>query len=202
MPAPPPAGVSSTARCRPRPWSRMLRASSDQMAARQRIARQRGAERAGKHLGIERQDGRGGTTAHGSDVAASASSRSAHDLSSPAARRRRARPARSTTGTTALVNGSRSACRRPRRRISRMSPAPKFSTAATVPSRSPSARLGAQADRGRRGRIRPRRAAADRRARMESATLVERLGRRAVGDALDAGDQHVVLHGPQRGAGS
>src|SRR5579863_6411096 len=30
MPGPPPAGVSSTVRCLPRPWSRMSRTSSDQ----------------------------------------------------------------------------------------------------------------------------------------------------------------------------
>ena len=57
MPGPPPAGVSSTVRCLPIPWSRMSSTSSDHRSRSQRLADQRRRQRAGKHLGEKRQHG-------------------------------------------------------------------------------------------------------------------------------------------------
>ena len=59
IPAPPPAGVSSTVRCLSVAKSRICIASSDHCPSRQRAPGERHAERPGKHLGIERQDGGG-----------------------------------------------------------------------------------------------------------------------------------------------
>ena len=59
IPAPPPAGVSSTVRCRSVAKSRICTASQRPLALRQRPPGEAVAERAGEHLRVERQDGGG-----------------------------------------------------------------------------------------------------------------------------------------------
>ena len=64
MPGPPPAGVSSTVRCLPKPCSRMSRTSSRQRFFSSALPNSESAQRPRKHFGEEREDGGVPVTRH------------------------------------------------------------------------------------------------------------------------------------------
>ena len=216
MPGPPPAGVSSTARCRPMPCSRMLRVSSAQRPRASASPDEREAERAGKHLGIEGQDGR--REGHAGHLGGSArvlrlpgSNRSAGASTTMRP------PARSTTGTKALVKGrsavgaAASPARSPggrrrrssarRRRCPRVSPAGVSTGRPTRSARrnSSSSSGGGSLSRGDdRGAARFSASAASRVA-TPSTWAIEQIGR-AAGRRADGPERERAARPPSRAA--
>ena len=149
MPGPPPNGASSTERCLSRAKSRMSTVSSRQMPGLERLAGERIGERPRQHFREDRQHRRApGHRRSASPPPAMLGVRLAHCRFPPCCGgagwlRRSAcveqpgggsitsRPAsRSTTGTTARVNGTITGGP-PARSISSVSPAPKSCTART-----------------------------------------------------------------------
>ena len=125
MPGPPPAGVSSTVRCLSVACARMSTHVERPDAGGERLAGEAHAERAREHL---REDGEDARAPHGQS-SRSASLGGAAAAAKPAASTTIRRPAISTTGTAASVNGSITVAPPCAGFTSIRSPAPKLWTA-------------------------------------------------------------------------